>query len=656
MPGRRTRGPLGLACLAALTLLAPASARAWPHYADGSADPVPNATTYKCLTCHTGQYGGYPTGHASFRLNPFGRHFGGYDALPGHTAGSWDAALRNADSDGDGFTNAQEVDNNRLPGFDKSGTSYVFTCYSAAVASHGHPASAFGNYVTTTHASALATPCAPSGGAHNDRPQFDLNDCTLGLDNCDNSPAATCTNVVQPRSEGASYTCTCPAGYAGSGSPSGVTCSDINECMTSPGRCGMGTCVNAVPGFTCNCSPGFVFDGTTCVVTNACLANTDDCVGANATCTPTGSGSTWTCGCVPGYTGAYAPAWTCTDVNECASVASCAVSRACVNTPGSFTCTVCGANTVVVGPSANESCACASGYAGDPLEGCEDVDECAAGTFACGPNRRCENTLGGYVCPCADGFALEGSSCVDVDECALGLDDCSENATCANVPGGFTCACTSFFVGDGVVCADRDECTTGAATCGVGEQCANVYGAPPVCVCAPGFVRPSADAPCTTGCGNGARALGEACDDGNTAAGDGCSSACAVEAGYVCHEPGGGASVCSFTCGDGLIDPPAEECDDGAANADDVPGACRTTCRFAYCGDGRLDPGELCDPGDGVTHTPALCAEDSCVVRDAGVDGGGQASVGCAAAGDARTSLGILALALVWVARRRGSR
>ena len=35
-------------------------------------------------------------------------------------------------------------------------------------------------------------------------------------------------------------------------------------------------------------------------------------------------------------------------------------------------------------------------------------------------------------------------------------------------------------------------------------------------------------------CGDGLRASTEACDDGNQASGDGCSAACAVEAGYVC--------------------------------------------------------------------------------------------------------------------------
>lgn len=47
-------------------------------------------------------------------------------------------------------------------------------------------------------------------------------------------------------------------------------------------------------------------------------------------------------------------------------------------------------------------------------------------------------------------------------------------------------------------------------------------------------------------------------------------------------------------CGDGHVDP-GESCDDGAANSDSAPDACRTDCRHSYCGDSVLDSGEECD-------------------------------------------------------------
>jgi cysteine-rich repeat protein len=51
------------------------------------------------------------------------------------------------------------------------------------------------------------------------------------------------------------------------------------------------------------------------------------------------------------------------------------------------------------------------------------------------------------------------------------------------------------------------------------------------------------------------------------------------------------------SCGDGVIDA-GEVCDDGDANSDDAPDACRTSCQPAGCGDAVVDAGEVCDDGD----------------------------------------------------------
>jgi hypothetical protein len=61
----------------------------------------------------------------------------------------------------------------------------------------------------------------------------------------------------------------------------------------------------------------------------------------------------------------------------------------------------------------------------------------------------------------------------------------------------------------------------------------------------------------------------------------------------------GGAHTLGVTpCGNGIV-ACGEECDDGGANSDTTPNACRTTCLLPSCGDNVMDAGEQCDPPDG---------------------------------------------------------
>jgi cysteine-rich repeat protein len=103
------------------------------------------------------------------------------------------------------------------------------------------------------------------------------------------------------------------------------------------------------------------------------------------------------------------------------------------------------------------------------------------------------------------------------------------------------------------------------------------------------------------GCGNGVvePQLNEVCDDGNRTSLDGCSANC----------------LSAETCGDGAVDTAlGEQCDCGmpgqtvagcaSANSNDPGASCRTDCKLARCGDGTVDPAEVCDdgnnaPGDG---------------------------------------------------------
>lgn len=106
-------------------------------------------------------------------------------------------------------------------------------------------------------------------------------------------------------------------------------------------------------------------------------------------------------------------------------------------------------------------------------------------------------------------------------------------------------------------------------------------------------------------CGDGTRGITEACDDGDTDPGDGCSDVCLVEEGFRCPPTGPCRAI---VCGDSMIEAP-ERCDDGNAEAGDgCSASCQTedgwaceiagvACIAAACGDGLVAGFEQCDDG-----------------------------------------------------------
>lgn len=154
----------------------------------------------------------------------------------------------------------------------------------------------------------------------------------------------------------------------------------------------------------------------------------------------------------------------------------------------------------------------------------------------------------------------------------------STSTICATERGDVWCApatvCTRFG------CAREAEV---AACAGLDEGAACTSSETPLGVCQGDVCR-------TLVCGDGAVGPGEICDDGNTIAGDGCSSNCSS----------------TEVCGNGVRDP-HEACDDGNDNPYD---ACHTDCSIPRCGDGFVDTqfGEVCDDGNIMSNDG--CAAD----------------------------------------------
>jgi len=97
----------------------------------------------------------------------------------------------------------------------------------------------------------------------------------------------------------------------------------------------------------------------------------------------------------------------------------------------------------------------------------------------------------------------------------------------------------------------------------------------------------------TVTCGNAVVETGEACDDGNLTAGDGCSAQCQAE-------------TASATCGDYLLSA-SEQCDDGnQLDYDGCSALCQDEDKAAACGNAILEVGEQCD--DGNTANGDVCS------------------------------------------------
>jgi cysteine-rich repeat protein len=177
--------------------------------------------------------------------------------------------------------------------------------------------------------------------------------------------------------------------------------------------------------------------------------------------------------------------------------------------------------------------------------------------------------VGAEGCPCTGGGACDqGLMCMDgtcvpedgtsSDTTTDSTDDTTDSTDTTDTTGGGVC-------GDGMV-EGNEECDDGPNN--------------------NDLVQGACRTDCTmAGCGDAVvdYVLGEQCDDGGVALGDGCDDVCQVEVGNA--------------CGDGILDIDlGEQCDDDNNAAND---GCSPNCQFevigANCGDGMTDADEICD-------------------------------------------------------------
>lgn len=215
-------------------------------------------------------------------------------------------------------------------------------------------------------------------------------------------------------------------------------------------------------------------------------------------------------------------------------------------------------------------------------------ERCDADSLSCEPdgcNHECD----------AVGLSCERYAVLTCSEDAAGCRSLERRACalgCTEVPSPMCAGSDDGECGDSVV--NMMETCDDGNTSG-GDGCSSFCDVEAGYVCEDGT-------DCRLSCGDGVVNGDDECDDGGTADGDGCSASCTVEAGYTCEDTGAG-SVCMLSCGNGVQDA-GDECDDGGTEDGD---GCSATCE--------LEDGFSCF-GDSPTRCAVNFASDDGILED----------------------------------------
>ncbi len=240
-------------------------------------------------------------------------------------------------------------------------------------------------------------------------------------------------------------------------------------------------------------------------------------------------------------------------------------------------------------------------------------------------------TCSDFVCTPGDTYSSDNCSASEMlvsITCFGGVDEECDLAEGNSLEPDAACRpdCRTPYCGDGVV-DTGEECDDGNRV--TDDGCSNICRLPAcgdgvlqgdeVCDDGDGNSDTEPDACRTTcvpaACGDLVVDDGEECDDGNDVRDDGCNHRCqlpqcgdeVVQDGEACDDGNRVnddecTNACEYgSCGDGITQTVlGEECDDGEANSNTEPDACRVDCLAPTCGDLVVDRGEDCDDGNSI--------------------------------------------------------
>ena len=85
-------------------------------------------------------------------------------------------------------------------------------------------------------------------------------------------------------------------------------------------------------------------------------------------------------------------------------------------------------------------CRCKTGFSGNPLIQCNDINECTSNQLRCHVNAECINIPGTFKCHCRSGFIGDGLNCTKVPNCAM-ITSCGNKANCLISNLDYYCSC-----------------------------------------------------------------------------------------------------------------------------------------------------------------------------------------------------------------------